>query len=64
MCELSDIVLLPSDFPALAQACADDPEFPEDFDRWSDLLERSQLEARDRGLFYPPLWLDPIAFVT
>ena len=64
MRDLSDLTLKPSDFPALQTLCAVDKRFPKDFAAWEELIALATREAHARGLFPPPLLVDPGEFET
>lgn len=63
MRDLSDVVLKPNDFAALAAACKGDPNFPVDYDGWRELIQVAERQARERGLYPTPLLLVPEVFV-
>lgn len=62
MRDLSDVELLPSDFPALRELCRQDRDFPPDFKGWHQLLMAAEHEARSRSLYPTPLLLNVADF--
>lgn len=64
MRDLSDIDVLPSDFPALHQLCAKDRDFPPDLVAWRQLLVSAEHDARSRALYPEPLLLDVAHFAA
>jgi len=64
MKNLSDVHLDRDDFEVLAQMCAADDRFPDDYASWCALIEEGDKEARHAGHFPPPLVLKPEDFAA
>ena len=62
MRDLSDIVLRPSDFQAMASMCRFDRTFPAHYDAWVDMIRLAEQQAGELDLRRETLHLDPSAF--
>ncbi|HEY9010146.1 MAG TPA: hypothetical protein VIN06_03935 [Devosia sp.] len=62
MRDLSQIVLKPDDFEAMAQMCRLDMRFPADFQEWSALINAAGQQASEMAVHNEPLELEPYAF--
>lgn len=64
MRDLSDVTVRPSDFETLAQLCANDADFPIDFEGWQVMLLTAQRDAITRHFYPAPLLLDVREFAA